>query len=132
MSCRPPRKNNIGERFSSPIQPYRHAADSLDFRARRRSSGVHDIIFVDDRSRQARPPPGTGPASPEGRDAAPAGRRATEADHQSGRQERRCRQDVPDETAGKVLERPGQALGQQVCQPQERQTVVAIILVISN
>jgi len=85
------------------------------------------IIFVDDRRGHGHPPRGTGPARPEGRDLAPARGCVTGPRRQTGREERRGRQDVPDEVAGQVLEGPGQALGQQVRQTQERQTVVAII-----
>jgi len=99
----------------------------LVFRARR-SGGVR-VIFTVDHLGHGNPPPGAGPARPEGRDAAPARRRAAGPGRQARREERRGRQDVPDEIAGQVLERPGQALGQQVRQPQERQTVVAMIRV---
>jgi len=103
----------------------RHAAVPLVFRAGR-SGGVR-IIF--DHLSHGHPTPGTGQALPEGRDAAPAGGRATGSGRQARREERRGRQDVPDQIAGQVLERAGQAMGQQVRQPQERQTVVAMMII---
>jgi len=102
-------------------------------RYRRAGPVDYDIISVHGQRHRGHPAAGTGPASPEGRDAAPSRRCAAgPGAGQARREERRGRQDVPDETAGQVLERPGQALGQQVRQPQERQTVVVIILRVGN
>jgi len=61
-------------------------------------SGAVYVIFV--YYRHGHPPPGAGPARPEGCDASPARRCATGARRQARREERRSRQDVPDPIAG--------------------------------
>lgn len=58
----------------------------------------------------------SGPARSAGRDERPA-----RGPGPAGRPDRRGRQSVPDPFAGQVLPRAGQAVGQQVRQPQEHE-----------
>lgn len=65
-----------------------------------------------------------GPARSTGRDERPA--RSPGGRGPGRRPDRRSRQSVPDPSAGQVLSRAGQAVGQQVRRPQEREKMAAL------